>query len=364
MRRLQSLMLILVLIVTLPACSWFGANAARKRLEEGSSEPVVIPEGLDQPQFVDVMPIPQVAEARELVDTNYEVGLPDALSTTFGVEQILIRKLGDERWVFVDLPPSTVWPKVLQYWETNKLTPDEIDPQNGIITSRWLVARNGTADEIFESLRSGNVFQNSTNVSSHKFRLRVEPGVRTGSTEIYLQQREIREGAPFRLDQVNWDGPSDNLELEGKVLTAVAYYLGKTISPGTISMMAGGLQRSKAELVLGKDKPVLKYQLNFGRAWATVGSALDNAKVPIEDKDRSSANYYVYYSADHKAEPGFFGKLFSSKEEKEAGPINRYTLHLAPDGDEVHVTVTKESEVKVDPLIAERLLRIVKEYST
>lgn len=367
--KLLPVVLVTLLVAVTASCSWIGAGSERKKLETGFSKYVEIPEGLDQPDFVDSMPIPEVVDRRGLANREYQVGLPDALSTSFGVEQIIIKKLGDERWVFVDLPPATVWPKVVQFWEANNLLVEGADPASGVLTSQWLTARNGTADEILESLKAGNVFANTRGVTSHKFRVSIEPGIRSGSTEIYLSQREIPEGAPFRLDQVNWEGSSDNPELEGKVLSAIAYYLGETVTQGTISLMAAGLQESKAELFPDIDKPILKYKLNFDRAWVTVGSALENARVAVEDMDRTSANYYVYYSSDHQPDPGFFKRLFSKDEKPGQGPDNRYTVHLVSEGKEVHVTVLKEagSEEEVvfaDALIAERLLKIIKEYST
>jgi outer membrane protein assembly factor BamC len=304
--KVLPVVLLVVLASAVSGCSWLGAGEARKKLENGYSKYSEIPESLDTPTFVDSMPIPEVADRRGLAGQEFNVGLPDALSTSFGVEQIVIKKLGDDRWVFVDLPPATVWPKVVQFWEANDLLVEGADPSSGVLTSQWLTARNGSAEEILESLKAGNVFANTRGVTSHKFQVSVEPGIRSGSTEIYLAQREIPEGAPFRLDQVNWEGASDNPELEGKVLSAIAFYLGETVTQGTISLVATGLQESKAELFPDIEKPILKYKLNFDRAWATVGDALENARVPVEDIDRESANYYVYYTSDHQAKPGFF----------------------------------------------------------
>lgn len=363
MRQLQIVTALSMLILIVPACSWFGAGEVRRRLETGSSKLVEIPEGLDKPEFVDAMHIPEVIDSRGLIGTDYKLGLPEALSTTFGVEQIVIRKLGDDRWIFLDLPPAAIWPKVVQFWEANKLLVESADPGTGILISQWLLARNGNAEEIFNSLKTGDVFGNSTGVASHKFRLRIEPGIRTGSTEIYLEHRTIAEGAPFRLDQLVWDDTSDNSELEGEVLTALAYYLGETVSQGTISLLATGIQESRAELIPDREKPVLKYRLDFNRAWATVGAALDNARVVVEDLDRTSANYYVYYSSKHSPDPGFFKRLFTRDKKSEEGLANRYTVHLDSEGKEVHVTVFKDS-VLAEALIAERLLKVIKEYST
>ena len=90
-------------------------------LETGTSAPTEIPGSLDKPPFNDQMPIPEVIDYRGLAGKEVELRLPDALSTTFGVEQIVIRRLGESRWVFLDLPTATIWPQVVLFWEENNL---------------------------------------------------------------------------------------------------------------------------------------------------------------------------------------------------------------------------------------------------
>ncbi len=364
MKPVQLLSIFILLTPVIPGCSWFGAGEIRKSLEKGSSKLVEIPEGLDQPKFIDAMHIPEVIDSRCLAGVDYEVGLPEALSTRFGVEPIVIKKLGDDRWIFLDMPPSAIWPKVVQFWEANNLIVEDMDPGTGVLTSQWLPARNGTAEEIFISLKQGDVFSNSTGVGSHKFRLGVEPGIRAGSTEIYLEHRAVQKDAPFRVDQLDWDGKSDSLELESEILTAMAYYLGENVSQGTVSLLATGIQESKSQLIPDRERPVLKYKLDFNRAWATVGSALEDARISVEDLDRTSANYYVFYSSEHSPDPGFFKRVFSRGNKKKLeGEENRYTVHLEGGGEEVHVTVFKDT-VLAESLIAERLLKVIKEYSS
>ena len=362
MGKWQALTMIVV-VMTATGCSWFGSGDEQRRLEEGSSQAVVIPEELDKPQFTDIMPIPEIADPRGLAGTDYEVRMPDALSTSFGVEQIVLRRLGEERWVFLDIPPSVVWPKVVQFWESHNIDVQDADPSTGILVSRWLPARGANAEEILDSLKQRTVLRNSSSIDQHKFRLKMEPGIRSGSTELYLEHRQMPAGAPSFLSEVEWIAKSDNLELEDELLRTMAFYLGDNITQGTFSMMATGLQTSsRAELIPDRTTPVLKYRLDFNRAWATVGDALENARVSVDDLDRTQANYYVYYSSDHNPEPGFFGRLFGG-DDKISGEGNRYTVHLDEAENEVHVTVLQD-EREVDSLIAERLLKIIKEYST
>jgi|TARA_B110000467_G_scaffold40898_1_gene37568 outer membrane protein assembly factor BamC len=349
---------------------WFGKSDEQLTLETGSSAPTEIPVSLDKPPFNDQMPIPQVVDYRGLADKEIELRLPDALSTSFGVEQIVIRKLGESRWVFLDLPTATIWPQVVLFWEENHLPVEQLDPRNGTLETAWIIGTSGNPDEIYESLTTGSAWGEQSMAQQYKFFVRVEPGVRASSTELYIEQAERPLGGFDPDDRTDWDGQSDNPELEGKMLTTLAYYLGDRVAQGpSVSLLAAGLQESKAFLVAEPEGMVLKYKLDFDRAWATVGAALEDARIDVEDLDRTSAIYYVYYSSRHDPDPGFFSKIFGGGDGKEdADPGHRFTVQLESEGEEIRVTVGVASELaasETDSLILkERLLKLIKEYST
>ena len=369
-------------------CAWFGTSQEAEVLRTGSTPMIVIPEGLDEPVFVDIMPIPEVVDYRNLAESDIEIGLPDALTTRFGVEQIVIRKLGDIQWVFIDRPTALVWPEVVRYFEENEVPVAELDPRNGVLETEWVEAAGETAETMFASIIDAGVVEESTinsrlNPSQHRFRVRVEPGVRSGSTELHAQHRRLPTGAPFRLTDVDWSGDSDDKQMENEALSALAYYMGdQAAEDPSVSLLAGGLEQreSKAALEPQADGMVLKYKLGFDRAWATVGAALENARIDVEDLDRSSSNYYVHYTRQHDPDPGFFSRLFSSDDDK-LGSVNRFTIHLEPVGEETHVTVLAgipgDAEAEAEAasgstpnmdtltlLLTERLLKLIKEYST
>jgi outer membrane protein assembly factor BamC len=368
-------LLLIGAILFLSSCGWlgwFGKSDEQKLLETGSTAPVIIPEGLDTPRFDDEMPIPDVLDYRGLSGQSIELQLPDALSTTFGVEQIVIRRLGDDRWVFLDLPTARIWPQVVLFWEEHHMPVSSLNPREGTLETEWIIGSSGNPDEIFESLKTGSAWSNKSMAQQYKFLLRVEPGVRAGSSELYIEQIQRPLGGLERFEEARWDGKSDNPELEGKILSVLAYYLGDRMAQGpSVSLLAAGLQESKAALVAEPEGMVLKYRLDFNRAWATVGNALEDAKVSVEDLDRTSAVYYVYYTSRHDPDPGFFGRLFGrggNSEEEDTNPGHRFKVHLEPTGDEVRVTIGLVSEVAVADteslILKERLLKLIKEYST
>ena len=355
---------LLLLIYLLSGCSWLGiSNSSDDYLKSASIPRVVVPNTLDQPPFVDALTIPPVNDARGLSGEKLDIGLPEPLSTSFGVEQIVIRKLGDNHWVFIDTPPAAVWPKIRLFWEVNNMEVQYADPRRGIIETNWLSSTGGEPDKVFNSLKSGVAWADSTATMQNKFRLTIEAGIRSGSSEVHLEHKQATLGAPVRPDTANWNGSSDDLALENKVLTELAYFLGETIPKGfSISQGAMNIRNSRVEILPDHTRPVLRYKLDFDRTWATVGAALENAQVKIQDLDRSSANYYVYYDDANYEEPGFFGRLFSDKQV--VGEANRYLVHLDSAEDGIHVTVLKDQENLADPLVAERLLKIIKEYSS
>ena len=365
MARLSQILrvvLVTVLITGSLSGCWFRNTEILDRLERGSTPAVVIPGGLDKPVFVDLMPVPEVDDPKGLADTEFKIGPPDSLSTTFSVEKIIIKRLGDQRWVFLDIPPPSVWPHVVRFWEDNNFTIENSNPATGIIETQWQASDEGTGEEVFESLKLGNFLQ-SRKTQQHKFRLRIEPGVRSGSTEVFLEQHSIpMSGNP---NDVEWNQGSDDVELESAILKALAYNLGENITDEqTISLKASGLADSRTKLIVDQDQPVLKYRLDFNRAWATVSAALENANINVEDFNRSEAYFYVYYTEDQEVKKGFFKRLLTRDKKPEEGDGNRYQLRLVTQEDEVHVSVYLDQSILPDADIAEKLLKVIKLYST
>ena len=362
-----------MLSLLIPGCSfigldrYFGESDIQKWLETESSDSTQIPVGLDQPKFNDLMPIPEIDDYRGLSGQTMEVGLPEALNTAFAVEQIVIRRLGDQRWVFLDLPTAVIWPQVVLFWEENDFPVAMLDPRNGTLETEWLIGTFGNPDEIYESLKNGSAWSFQPSAQQYKFRIKLEPGVRNGSTELFIEQKQRRLGGQL---EASWGKGSDNPELEGKLLSVMAYYLGDRMVEGPkVSLLAAGLQESKANLVTQPSGMVLSYKLDLDRAWATVGAALEDARVAVDDLDRRSRVYYVTYSSSHDPDPGFFSRLLGRRSNKiQEGERYSFLVQLEDREEEVLVTIGANDQPEEDAtrnlILRERLLKLIKEYST
>ena len=351
-------------LLALSGCTWITNYDRNERyLEAEVASKVMIPDGLDQPSFVDALQIPEIDDVHNLSGQKLVVGLPEAINT-IDVEQIVIKKLGDSRWIFLDETPATVWPKIQRFFDENNLQVQQADPRLGIIESTWLISIQGEASEVYESLVSGTAWTDSAATVQNKLKLTIESGIRSGSSEVYLEHRQVALDSPVDANSVDWNGRSDDLDLEAEILTKLAYFLGENINEMVISVGATALRQEKAELILDSIKPVLRYRLEFNRAWATVGDALENARIEVEDMDRTSAVYYVYFDESVKPEPGFFSRLFFRNKDTAASQENRFQVRLDTQEGEVWVTVLKDQETPADALVAEHLLKIIKESST
>ncbi|MBV1877832.1 MAG: outer membrane protein assembly factor BamC [Pseudomonadales bacterium] len=353
--------------VGLSGCSYMENYDRREQyLIAETSEVVSIPEGLDEPEFTDALQIPEVIDSRRIAGQVMTVGLPPTLSSNKSVEAIVLRTLGDIRWIFLDTPPALVWPKIRRFWEEKNLEIQLADPATGVIESTWLTSVKGDKTQIYNSLISGKGWVDASASLQNKLRLTIEPGIRSESSEVYLEIKQLPLTAPIRPDPVPWDGGSDNEALEAEILTQLAMFLGQSINERVISYGAIGLQTKKAILVPDAEKPVLNYQFGFDRAWATVASALKNAGIEIEDVNRSSAEFYIVYSDINKKKSGFLKKVFSREDDAEQTEGNRYIVKLdvQVDVDVVAVTVLSNAKTPAAADIAETLLKTIRESST
>lgn len=359
---------LVLLALVLTSCSWGRYDRRHTYLHAENIPEVKVPASLDKPKFEDAMVIPPVNDSRDIAGKPVEVGLPQSFSTTYGVDKIVIKKLGDTRWVFLDAPPATVWPKVSEYWEGLHIPLVSSDPSKGVMETRWLYAKGGDAKAIYQSIKNGTTSDDPDATTQQKFRLRIEPGIRAGSTEIYLKERSVPAGLPAREQNIDWSGKSDDNAVEGAVLTDIAYYLGEHInSTYTVSKGAESIGGEKAQLFPDPVKPVLTYRLPFDRTWATVGDALKTAKIKVIDMDRDAADYYVYYDQNAKrGKPGFLSRLlFRHGAADDKNPAHRYVVHLDnKNGKAVDVTVMKDHKTLATAAVAEQLLKIIKENST
>lgn len=152
-------------------------------------------------------------------------------------------------------------------------------------------------------------------------------------------------------------------ELEAEFLGRMMVRLGTEEKVAKAAVAAAQPAPLRARIEKDKAGAFVKIDEAFDRAWRRVGLALDRVGFTVEDRDRSRGLYFVRYvdqgsDAENKAsEPGFFSRLFSSKDDKKSAL--RYRIVLKPDGDVSRLRVLDDQGALTTSANADRILTLL-----
>lgn len=387
----------LLFSIGLTGCGWFGddeglfVNPRDDYLDAKAGGKLKVPEGLDREAVADPFPIP---ETPEQTNANYypeRPPLPDAIYGDDKAEEVRMQSIGGRRWLVVPEDPTTVWPKLKQFFTENAVQVANEAPADGRIDTQWLLV-DGTAhrDLVRRLLEQNNADQPA---SIDRVLIRVEQGLRERTSEIHLRHLSqaaaplmaapvipdlsnpfaapVAEPEPIRLPQPKYQADlqrltSSDAQVEADMLQEIGAYIAAKVSEQLVSMIASNIE-TLPKSVLERDnsgEPALRLNLDRERAWASVGQALGNAEVEVLESESDAQRYLVKLdeSTFTGEEPGFFGRLFGGGNSGE-----EYLLQLrkVPDSTEeaYWLTVLDTDQQPPDRELAQQLLVLVREYA-
>ncbi len=291
-----------------------------------------------------------VSEEPILLTPNkkFEVPKPNII---VGENQSKIRafKSGVRYWVTINAKPSEAWARVRDFWEINSISLALESPSQSLMETAWLSrSKNGQKTQ-------------------DKFRVQVEHGMHHGSAEIYLKHLSfiVDEGKPQDENiNVDWNTVTAGDDVSEAMMQEIASFLIDTEYEGaSASLLAQSFSGSpKASVVTDANgHMILKLNLDFDRAWDAIGQAIDSAKIQLDDKDRSTGNYYVNYSLVPPAakKTGFFSFLKIRKTNPNE-QLHHMTINLHDMLEQVVVTVIFD-EAKTQSKLSKSLLKSINE---
>lgn len=302
--------------------------------------PMKLPEGVSSERIAQLYAIPKssVTSFDEL--SEFEVPRPQPLSDNAFSDKVKIQKLADNRWILINAAPAEVWPKVRQFLSVNRLEVVFTDATTGVIETGWLQFKSDADNK-------------------DKYRVQIEQGVQPGSTEIHVLHMSVSQKVPGR-GQINWPSRSVNAEREAWMIDELAATLASDTTTGqSASLLAQTIGVSdKVELLVEDREPLLRLDLDYSRAWATVGYAVQKEGFELWEQDDIVGVYYVNFRDEEIEEeaPGFFGRLFGA-EDKSAQVGSPYELqkvlaHLQLDDSEanrkIFASVSSEAKNALD----------------
>ncbi|NJM32973.1 MAG: outer membrane protein assembly factor BamC, partial [Limnobacter sp.] len=251
---------------------------------------------------------------QQAVAQNAQATTPEK-SVLVPTEDIQIKRVGNTRSLLVKRSPEELWPKLREFWKKTGFNLPVDNQKIGLMETDWAENRGAIPmDPVRQVI--GKMFDNVYSSNQRdKYRTRVEP-LPNGGSEIFITHRGMEENFTDKA-QVNleWMSRPSDPELEVEMLNRLFAKL-----TGEERATKDGPQAGQDLITLDQAQAgsTITIREDFPLAWRRVGFGLDRAGFIVEDRDRANGIYYVKYSPDSalkKDKGGFFGKLFSSKDD-------------------------------------------------
>ncbi len=286
------------------------------------------------------------------------------------LKDIEVERDGDQRWLLIHGDPEEIWFKTLEFWQENGILLEEQDPTIGVMVTDWLEQRPDVKKDFVTSLLSKAVEGLYSASTRDQFRVRIEEGMQSGTTELYLTHRGLQEtiiqDGAGTVERTVWNPRPTDHGLEAEMLRRLMVYLGTSDEQAT-RLLAGsnGVKRKpRSQLNTGAGKVSLSLDEGFDRAWRLVGVALDRVGFAVEDRDRARGVYYVRYNDPMKEakKKGWLSKLaFWSDDDANVDKINQYQVKLDSSGDTTQLVVLNEQGSRENSDTARRILTLLHE---
>lgn len=348
--KTNTLLLLLCILFGVSGCSWIpfigGKEEAKPVYRETPLIPrLTLPSDVNSVAMEDLYPIPEFETSILSKVSQQEVPQPKTIVAN--TQEVRAFKSGDEYWVSTSNSPAEGWARVRRFWELNSIPLELEIPYRGVMETNWL---SREVDGVS---------------SRDKFRIRVEHGMHEKSSEIYIMHlgfpaddTELPSAA-----QLDWSQVTENDEVTTAMMQELASFLIDTEYEGApASLLAQSFSGSpKSSLGVGASgDPVLLLSLDFNRAWESIGKAIDDSELELEDLDRSTGNYYVNYYPEAQEGGGFLSFFGIGKGSKNKGPLYRYLVRVATKNENQIEVAVSSDDPKATPILTDALLEAIR----
>jgi outer membrane protein assembly factor BamC len=378
MQSTLAFLLITLLFFLLSGCSSSGGNFSDServyRSQKETVDDLEVPPDLTSSSIKDSMAIPSAGgasyEAYAHKRDSASLGKPVQDQVLPEFDNIRIKRDGNQRWLVINAEPQAVWSKVVEFWRTNGLLLVEQDPAIGIMKTDWLESRADIKQSpITEFFRKtlGSIYSSATR---DQFRVRLEKGLETGTTELYLTHRgmeeKLKEDFSGNADTTYWTPRPNDPGIEAAMLRSIMVYFGMVNEKADQILAQGEEREQRSKLVKTGERAELWINEGFARAWRLTGVALDRVGFAVEDRDRSSGIYFVRYSEmpdpNREENKGFFSKLaFWRDEEENIDKEIQYQVMLSEQDQGTRVVIRDQDGVEAEIKAAARILTMIHE---
>jgi outer membrane protein assembly factor BamC len=282
------------------------------------------------------------------------------------IDNLEIRRDGEERWLWINAPVEEVWQRVTDFWLDSGILLIEQDPTVGIMRTSWLENRAQIRDDfVTNTIRRAfdALYETGTR---DQYRVRLERGS-NGSTELYLthfgMKEQVMADSSGKVENTVWQPRERDPQLEAEMLRRIMVFLGAADERARAQLAARGQREvARSELINTQRGVELRIAENFSRAWRLIGLALDRVGFAVEDRDRSAGVYYVRYNdpSRENAEQGWLSSLAFWSDD-DVDKVNRYQVRVTSQPGMTVVGVANEAGEPDRSPTALRILTLLQE---
>lgn len=342
-------LLITGLVFTLSGCNYLTGDNGMFRdrggdyLDAEILPLMSIPEELDSYTLDQLYVIPQqVFVAAEIFDRT---PMPKPIETKRR-EGVIIQNLGNRRWIVIDATPGQIWPRVRDYWTELQIVLDYENPGRGVMESSWVEV-------------------DSDQLTRHKYRITIEPGLHSGYSEIYVLHLENLRSDPIPL-VVDWPETSSSEDRERQILDSVSQYLADRndiYQASSASLLAGSIEAERKANIIQNDAgdQFLELRIDYNRAWVQIRQALESADIVIIDSNRDQSFFSVKFSGitDEDDSPGFIRRIFGAGRNDDAATEREFSVRLLETDSAVNVVTEALESTDESSQLTEELLLVI-----
>lgn len=337
--------------------------------KSSTTSPLEVPPDLLKDSIKDELAIPEaINPPKETSLSDYNKEQADSKkSLSTGKSQVLPQlapvqyyHAGDTQWLVLPGEPGTVWERIKAFWTDQGFSLTQEDSRTGIMETEWKENRANLPQSGLRKL-VGQVLDEVVYDSStrDKFRVRLERGHETGTTEVYLTHRgaeEVSQG-----DNFVWQNRPSDPTLEAEMLKRLMVFVGVPAEQAQTQVANAPVPRADLQRTAAGQVSLLVRE-DFANAWQRTGIALDRLGFSIEDRDRAKGIYFVRPTHVTLAAPekqGFFSRLFGSNDD--TAKNQEYLIKLTSDQAISRVLVMDKQEQIDNGPVAEKILTLLQE---
>ncbi len=253
-------------------------------------------------------------------------------------------------WIEVDNSVEYVWPRLLEFWETEGTELVEVRPLLGFMETDW-VERLEAGAGFFRSM-----FQKFEPDQKDKFRVRVESFDNNQKTRVYIAHSRIERIVRGEYaDEYIWQTLPSDLEAEREIISRMALFAGLS-NENTVQLLENYRPYSSLIKMDHTNTTALTMTGSMDFVWRRAMRALDRMRMQNirEEKENNTIHFAVgkvsaeamHMEEDELSKSSWIMQLFTGDAEKDltTDKSRQYRLEFTDDNGRIQIQVKDARE--------------------